>query len=118
MLEGRQEEGVELLRNALVCVPLCEVEDTFMELEVLHLFTDALFRTHAIDEVEPLVARYLKAAKTESEKQGRLVISEIRSLVASARLHEVLCSCPPRWEPPHIARPLHFTKADSVSHRY
>jgi len=104
-----------MLRNALVCVPLCEEEVTTIELNVLSLFTDALFRTHAIDEVEPLVARYLEAAKKESEKQGRLIISEFRSLYTSARLYEVLCSCPPRWEPPHIARPLHSTKAGSLS---
>jgi len=118
MRERRQDEGVELMRNALVCVPLCEEEDTAMELNVLTFFTDALFDTHAIDEVEPLVARYLEVAKAESERQGRLHISELRGLFKSARLHEVLCSCPPRWDPPHIARPLHSTKADSVSHRY
>jgi hypothetical protein len=116
--EGRQEEGVELLRNALVCVPLCEEENPALELNVLHFFTDALFDTHAIDEVEPLVARYLDAAKAESEKQGRLHMSEFHSLFSSARLHEVMCSYPPRWKPLHTARPLHVTKADSVSHRY
>jgi hypothetical protein len=95
MEEKRQEEGLELLRNALICVPLCEEEDTVMELNVLQAFTRALFHTHAIDEVEPLVARFLKAAKAESENQGRLHLSELRSLYASARLHEVLCLCPP-----------------------
>ena len=89
-----------------------------MELNVLNSFTDALFDTHAIDEVEPLVARYIEAAKAESEKKGRLIITELRSLFTSARLHEVLCSCPPHWDPHHIARPLHSTEADSVSHRY
>jgi hypothetical protein len=92
---GRDAEGVVLLRNALVCVPLCEEEDPIMELEVLHFFTDALFDTHAIDEVEPLVARYLEAAKSDSERQGRLHW-DVHSLCTSARLHEVLCSCPPR----------------------
>ena len=95
MAEGRQEEGVDLLRNALVCVPLCEEEDTIMELNVLLDFTNALFHTHAIDEVEPLVARYLEAAKAQSEKQGHMDISEFQSLYASAQLHEVLCTCTP-----------------------
>jgi hypothetical protein len=92
MAGGRKQEGVELLRNALVCVPLCEREDTIMELNALLNFTDALFDTHAIDEVEPLVARYLEAAKAESQKRGRLSFSELYSLYASARLHEVLCT--------------------------
>jgi len=109
MAEGREEEGVELMRNALVCVPLCEEEDTNLELEIRYLFTEALFHTHAIEEVEPLVARFLEAAKAESEKQGRLTISLLQSLCGSARLHEVLCTCTPCWEPPHTARPLHST---------
>jgi hypothetical protein len=116
--EGRQEEGLELLRNALVCLPLCEEEDTIMELDVLDHFTDALFHTHAIDEVEPLVARYLEAAKAESDKQGHLCYCRLHSFYTSTRLHEVLCLCNPCWEPPHAARPLHSTKADSVIHRY
>jgi len=91
---GREEEQVELLRNALVCVPLCEVDYSITELNVLHIFTRALFETHAIDEVEPLVARYLEAAKAESQKQGRLQITELTSLYTSARLHEVLCTAP------------------------
>ena len=118
MEEGRQEEGLELLRNSLTCVPLFEEEDNILELYVLLNFTDALFHTHAIDEVEPLVARFLEAAKAQSEKEGRLNLSELRSLYASAQLHEVLCLCPPRWGPHHIARPLHSTEADSVSRRY
>jgi hypothetical protein len=95
MTEGREEEGVELLRNALVCVPLVEEDASDLELDVLHVFTTALFQTHAIDEVEPLVARFLEAAKMDSEKLGRLSVSEIRSLYKSARLHEVLCTCTP-----------------------
>jgi len=118
MENGREEEGVNLLRNALVCVPLCEGGDTSMELDVLLNFTEALFITHATDEVEPLVARFLKAAKAESQKQGRLVFWEFQSFYTSARLHEVLCTCTPCWEPPHTARPVHATKADSVSLRY
>jgi hypothetical protein len=90
MAGGGDEEGVALLRNALVCVPLCEEENTIMELEVLCFFIDALFDTHAIDEAEPLVVRYREAAAAESKKQGRLRISNFRSLHASARLHEVL----------------------------
>jgi hypothetical protein len=100
MAGGRKQEGVELLRNALVCVPLCEGEDTAMELNVLLNLTDALLDTHAIDEVEPLVLRFLEAAKAESQKQGHLSISEFQGLCTSARLHEVLCTYPPRVRSP------------------
>jgi hypothetical protein len=88
--EGHDQEGVELLRNALVCLPLCEGEVSIMELNVLRFFTDQLFDTHAIDEAEPLVARYREAAKAESEMKGHLPFSELHSLYTSARLHEVL----------------------------
>jgi tetratricopeptide (TPR) repeat protein len=95
VLEGQKEEGVELLRNALVCLPLCEEEDAMLELNVLHAFTNALFLTHAIDEAEPLVARYREAAKAQSDKQGRLRYEFLHSFYTSARLHEVLCTCTP-----------------------
>jgi hypothetical protein len=108
MADGREEEGMELMRNALVCVPLFEEENTATELNVLRFFTDALFRTHAIDEVEPLVARYVEMAKAESDKQGRLSFSEIRSLYTSARLHEVLCSWTPRVGSPSHCFALAF----------
>jgi hypothetical protein len=104
---GREEEGVELLRNALVCVPLCEGGDSNKELNVLFHFTDALFHTHAIDEVEPLVARFLELAKVASGKRGRLHSSELQSVVASARLHEVLCTCTQCWETSDTARAFH-----------
>ena len=118
MSDWRQEEGVELLRNAMVCVPLCEEEDTAMEVNVLHAFTNTLLRTRAIDEAEPLVARFREVAIAQSAKRGRVTSGGLYSLYASARLHEVLCACAPCCEPPHTARPLHSTKADSVCHRF
>jgi len=108
MAGGRTQEGVELLRNALACVPLCEEENTSMELNVLRALIDTLFHTHAIDEVEPLVARYLEAAKAESEERGRRGISEFYSLYTSARLHEVLCTCTPRVGSPSHCSALAF----------
>ena len=86
---------------------LCEGDDSIMELNVLFHFTDALFHTHAIDEVEPLVARFLEAAKVASGKRGRLHSSELQSVVASARLHEVLCTCTQCWETSDTARAFH-----------
>ena len=93
---------MELQRNALVCVPLCEEEDTILELNVLDDFTDALFRTHAIDEVEPLVSRYLEAAKAESDKQGRLILYAF-----SKPLHECATSRGPVHLHPVLGAPSH-----------
>jgi len=53
--EGREVEGVDLLRNALVALPLCEHSeaeaDVLLELNVLTSLIDALFKTDAIEEV-------------------------------------------------------------------
>jgi len=104
LVRERKEEGLELLRNALLCVPLCVGNVTGMELNVLDSITNALFDTHAIDEVEPLVARYLEAGRAYSEAHGRPTLSELHSLYASARLHEVMCTWTPR---PACGTPSH-----------
>ena len=88
--EGLFEEGTDLLRNALAASSLRENEDdNNMELKVLAHLTDALFRTHEIDEVAPLVLRYREVAMAQSQKIGRVCIMELESLCASARLYEV-----------------------------
>ena len=88
--EGRHEEGLGLLRNALAASSLRENEDdTFMELKALSSLVEALFPTHGIDEVEPLVLRFREAARAESQKIGRVCYWELESLYASARLLEV-----------------------------
>jgi hypothetical protein len=89
-----------LLRNALVAAELNELDDPEYERDALKSLVDALLRTHAIDEVEPLVLRYREAAKALSEKEGAaFCFAEINSFFFSARLHEVLCLCTPGWEP-------------------
>jgi len=53
MKEGCNEEGLDLLRNALVAARLSENEGfSTRELLVLHSLINALFLTEAIDEVE------------------------------------------------------------------
>ncbi|KAJ1479958.1 hypothetical protein T484DRAFT_1812368, partial [Baffinella frigidus] len=88
MLQGRHEEGVEMLRHALAAAPLNEEDDSHFELRVLEKFIDALFVTNAFDEVEPLVERYREAASAESRVSKSLCHQEVDSLYASARLHE------------------------------
>ena len=82
-----------------------------MELNILQDFTTSLFHTNAIDEVEPLVARYLEAAKAKSENQGCLCFFELCSLYTSARLHEVLCTCTTRVGSPSHCSALAFRQA-------
>jgi len=97
--EGRHEEGVALLRNALVAAELNELDDPAFELSALSPLVEALFTTNSIDEVDPLVLRFREAAKAESEKEG-VCFAECESLLFSARLHEVMCLCTPRLGTP------------------
>ena len=94
MEEGRHEEGVALLRNALVAAELNELDDPAYELDALDELMSELFTTKSIDEVEPLVLRYREAAKAYSENEGAGVcFRELNSLLLSVRLYEVLCTC-------------------------
>jgi hypothetical protein len=99
MEEGRQEEGLALLRNAVVAAELNELDDAKYELEALKRLILALFTNNSIDEVEPLVLRFREAAKAQSEKEG-VCFDQFNSLLCSARLHEVLCICTPRFGTP------------------
>ena len=101
MEEGLDEEGLALLRNALVAAELNELDDPDFERNALDVLIYALFKTNAIDEVEPLVLRYRAAAKAQSEMEG-FCYAEFNSLLFSARLHEVLCLCNP-----HLGTPYH-----------
>lgn len=62
----------------------------------------ALFKSHAIDEVEECVGRYREAAKVVSDSKGGFCLEELNFLFYSARLHEVSAvHLPPprRWKP-------------------
>jgi hypothetical protein len=98
---GRHEEGLALLRNALVAAELNELDDPAFELDALQDLVETLFNTKSVDEVEPLVLRLREAAKAQSEKEGGACCAEFNSLLCSARLHEVLCLCPPALEIPY-----------------
>ena len=100
---GRHEEGLQLLRNALVAAELNEVDDPQYELDALGVLVQALFSANLIDEVETLVLRYRNAAKAQSEKEGVFCFSELNSQLFSASLHEVLCLCTPRLGTPNYS---------------
>jgi hypothetical protein len=103
MKQGRREEGVELLRNALVAANLSEhegeEESNQEEVYVLDKLIAALFEIVAIDEVEPLVVRHRELAKAETakadetERIGGLSYRELWSFYFNAQLHEVPCIC-------------------------
>jgi hypothetical protein len=66
MEEGRHEEGLDLLRNALAAVPLSENEGySTCELPALLWLIDALFLTEAIDEVKQTPNPRLSTLKPE-----------------------------------------------------
>jgi hypothetical protein len=116
--EGRDEEGVALLRNALVAAELNEFDDPQFELDALLSLIDALFKTDSFDEVEPLVLRYRQAAKAQSEKGG-FCLAEFDSLLFSARLHEVLCMHPALGVPlPRLSNCLLHVRLASDCHRF
>jgi len=116
MEEGRDEEGVALLRNALVAADLNELDHPRYALIALYSLVEALFTTNSIDEAEPLVLRHREAAQAVSEKEG-FGIRELDSVVYSARLLEVLCPCTPRWEPLLAAASLLTARPNRICHR-
>jgi len=117
MFEGRDEEGLDLLRNALAALPLSEDEGlNTWELHVLSSLIDALFKTHAVAEVEPLVLRYREAIKAKSARGGNLC-NELRGILFRAKLHEVLSIQPCAGKPSKLHCLLHSIKADSVCYR-
>ena len=93
---GCDEEGAQLLRNALAAAHLNETDDPGYEIDSLRSLTYALLRIRAIDEVEPLVARYREAAKTPSG----FSFEEMDVLVKRGIIHEVMCICTPRLGAP------------------
>ena len=114
--EGRNEEGVAMLRNALVAAELNELDDPQYELIALEGLVAVLFATKSIEEVEPLVLRYREAAKASREKQG-FDIREFDAVVCSAHLHEVRCLCTPRWEPLLTAASFLAARPNRMYHR-
>jgi len=117
--EGRHEEGVALLRNALVAAELNELDNPEYEIHALQHLIYALFSINWIDKVEPLVLRYREAAKAQSgnEQLRGAYVAALNSLLFSARLHEVLCLCAPRWKSLLTAASLLAARPSRICHR-
>mmetsp|Transcript_38217 Transcript_38217/g.90272 ORF Transcript_38217/g.90272 Transcript_38217/m.90272 type:complete len:257 (+) Transcript_38217:224-994(+) len=97
ILDGRHEEGLELLRNAVAAAPLYEGNESSHLLNASRRLIEALFTTNAIDELEPLVPRYRDAAKAETRRRGCLCYDELQSLLSAAQFHEAR-GCPQEAE--------------------
>ena len=92
MAEGRNAEGLDLLRNALAASSLSEDGEMHWERPVLRSLIQGLFKMDALEEVEPLIQRYREAATA----RGGCLSDELSCLCFKARLHEVPCI----WHPP------------------
>ena len=66
--EGRPEEALELLRNAVAASTLVELEDSSYQLNSLQRLIDALLIANAIDEMEPLILRFREAVEAQWSK--------------------------------------------------
>jgi hypothetical protein len=92
--EGHDEEGIELLRNALAALPLVEHDlGIMLEIKILTSLIDPLFKaTDTVDQLEPLILRLREVTKAKSASEERVCLSEFSSLIYTARLHEVRAS--------------------------
>jgi len=93
--EGRQEEGLDLYRNALAAAPLVEADEGLYELNVLGPLVEALLTKgggDALEEVAPLIPRFREAARAESRREvmaNGCCHQELLSYTCSARLLEL-----------------------------
>ena len=86
--EGRPEEGVLLYRNAYLTAE--SDTDTAAVLSALSSLCGGLVATEDFDELEARVPRFRAAAKEETRRLGHPSIEELKSMLVSAQLHEVL----------------------------
>ena len=114
MEDGRNEAGLELLRNAVAAGLLNENDENSDALGPMAELINALFLTNGIDEVEPLVLRFREGAKEKSRQAGRVRYAELLSLKHLAKLHKVPCILIPCGEFLHNALPFHSTKANTA----
>ena len=69
--EGRPDEALELLRNAVAASNLVESDDSCYLLNSLQRLIDALLLINAIDEMEPLILRFREAVDAEWRNDSR-----------------------------------------------
>ena len=114
--EGRDDEGRELLRNAVAAALLAEGGSNMEEMGAIPVLIEALFTSgaiDAIDQVEPLVRRFRELVKESSQKYDASITiqPQLISLYFCARLPELPCSRTLCWEPLHNCRALHVHSA-------
>jgi tetratricopeptide (TPR) repeat protein len=88
MKEGRLQEGLELLQNALCASSLLLPEDNPREYEInaFYWLIDALFDTGDIDEAEKLMVRM--AATVKQDEKDYIQINDMRVMIDKTRLYQ------------------------------
>jgi hypothetical protein len=87
--EGRFEEGLSLLRNALAAAELNELDRPVYELYALEALIEALLAAGSLEEVEPLVLRYRDLINAQRGLAGFSFL-ELHATLCSARLLQAL----------------------------
>ena len=100
---GNEEEGLGLIRNALVAASLDEIEDGASELCALEILTNALVKTNGWEELEELLPRCREVAQADARKTGEICTHEFKCCYLNARLHEV-----------NFPSACHFTRCNST----
>ncbi|KAJ1494554.1 hypothetical protein T484DRAFT_1877476 [Baffinella frigidus] len=90
--EERNDEAVELFRNAVAAAPLEEEADARQYPLLHHAYrglAKALTKTGALAEATAIAKQYREAAHAQSKREGRLCIDELTSLDTSAVVCQV-----------------------------
>ena len=114
VVAGRHEEGLDLMRNSVLAARLGEGDADANELYALTSLIQALFKTSAIDELEPLVLRFRELSNAQTDVDT----FNFKSLLFTAQLHEVLCIHPPVLGTLTSCSALASTNAGSISLRF
>ena len=89
MKEGRSQEGLELLQNAVCASSLLLPTDNPREYEInaFYWLIDALFDSEDIDEAEKLMVRM--AATVKQEEKDYIQINDMRVMIDKTRLYQI-----------------------------
>ena len=89
--QGRREDGLGLMRNAIIAGKLNEFEDPADELHAMNQIMEPLFKESEIDEITGMMSRYQELSL---QKEKRSIAQQMRAPPDSARVEiEVLSIC-------------------------
>jgi hypothetical protein len=85
--QGRVEEGLDLLRNARLAAPLCELDEDNLELQSIDVLTRALVDQHILDEAWALIPKFGELSRKKSPNTSNVDMTDINYLFTKARIH-------------------------------